>query len=38
MSENTINLILEAAFFGLPAVMTAFFAAWMLKCEMRKGA
>ena len=37
MSENTINLILEAAFFGLPALMTAFFAAWMIKYECRKG-
>ena len=37
MSENTINLLLEAAFFGLPAIMTAFFAAWLIKYEMRKG-
>lgn len=37
MSENTINLILEAAFFGLPAAMTAFFAAWLIKYECRKG-
>jgi len=38
MSENTINLILEAAFIGLPALMTAFFAAWLIKYECRKGA
>jgi len=38
MNDTTLNLILEAAFFGLPAIMTAFFAAWMIHYECRKGA
>ena len=38
MRDAVYNLILEAAFFGAPALMTAFFAAWMLKYECRKGA
>jgi len=38
MNDTTLNLILEAAFFGLPAAMTIFFAAWLLKYEYRKGA
>lgn len=38
MSENTINLILEAAFFGVPSVLTAFFTAWLIAYECRKGA
>ena len=37
MNDTTLNLILEAAFVGLPAIMTAFFAAWMIKYECRKG-
>jgi len=38
MNDTTLNLILEAAFIGLPALMTIFFAAWLLKYEYRKGA
>ena len=38
MTDTIYNLILEAAFFGAPALMTAFFAAWMMKYECRKGA
>ena len=37
MNDTTLNLIIEAAFVGLPAIMTAFFAAWMIKYECRKG-
>ena len=38
MRDTIINLILVAAFFGLPAIMTIFFAAWLLKYECRKEA
>ena len=37
MRDAVYNLILEAAFFGAPALMTIFFAAWMIKYECRKG-
>ena len=38
MSESTVNLILTAAFFGVPSVLTVFFAAWLIAYECRKGA
>ena len=37
MSDSTINLILTAAFFGVPSAMTIFFTAWLIAYEMRKG-
>lgn len=38
MSDTTLNLILTAAFFGVPSVLTVFFTAWLIAYEMRKGA
>lgn len=36
MPETTIDTILTAVFFGVPAAVTAFFTAWLFIYEFRK--
>ena len=38
MNPETIDTILKAVFFGIPAAMTVIFTAWLLIYEFRKGA
>lgn len=38
MSDSILNLILTAAFFGVPSGVTVFFTAWLIAYECRKGA